>query len=166
MNSMKRIRTVTFGALLCLILASSAAWAAPQAASGPTPQAKDKCPVCGMFVAKYPDFLAQVQFRDGTRYFFDGPKDMFTYYLNVPRYTPGKKSADITSILVTGYYDLTMINGQTAWYVTGSDVTGPMGRELVPFARENQAREFMRDHRGKNVIRFKDVTPSLIKQLE
>ena len=44
-----------------------------------TPTASDKCPVCGMFVAKYPDFLAQIIFRDGTYAVFDGAKDLFKY---------------------------------------------------------------------------------------
>ena len=30
------------------------------------PAAGDKCPVCGMFVAKYPDFLAEIVFKDGS----------------------------------------------------------------------------------------------------
>ena len=96
---------------------------------------KDKCPVCGMFVAKYPDFAAQIQFRDGSTFHFDGAKDMFKYYLNLSRYAPGKKPADITAIFVTNYYNLTLVDGLPAYYVLGSDVYGPMGRELIPFAR-------------------------------
>ncbi len=30
-----------------------------------TPKPTDKCPVCGMFVSKYPDWVAQVVYRDG-----------------------------------------------------------------------------------------------------
>ncbi|WP_246545489.1 nitrous oxide reductase accessory protein NosL [Pelotalea chapellei] len=127
---------------------------------------KDKCAVCGMFVAKYPDFAAQIQFRDGSTFHFDGTKDMFKYYLNLSRYAPGKKTTDITAVLVTNYYDLTMVDGLPAYYVMGSDVFGPMGRELVPFVKEAQAREFLRDHKGKSIIRFRDVTPALLKQLD
>ena len=60
-----------------------AAQQASEASAGPAAKAatdKDKCPVCGMFVAKYPGFLAQIQFRDGSIAFFDGPKDFFKYY--------------------------------------------------------------------------------------
>lgn len=127
---------------------------------------KDKCPVCGMFVAKYPDFAARIQFRDGSTVHFDGAKDMFKYYLNVPRYTPGKKTTDITAIYVTNYYDLTVVNGLTAYYVIGSDVYGPMGRELIPFAKESEARDFMKDHRGNTIIRFHDVRQATLKPLD
>lgn len=127
---------------------------------------KDKCPVCGMFVAKYPDFAVQIQFRDGSTAHFDGAKDMFKYYLNVPGYTPGKKSSDITAIYVTNYYDLALVNGLTAHYVIGSDVYGPMGRELIPFAKGSEAREFMKDHRGTAIVRFNDVGHATLKPLD
>ena len=127
---------------------------------------KDKCPVCGMFVAKYPDFAAQIQFRDGSTFHFDGAKDMFKYYLNLSRYAPGKKTTDIAAIFVINYYDLTLVDGLTAYYVIGSDVYGPMGRELIPFVRETEARGFMQDHKGKSIIRFRDVTPTTLKPLD
>ena len=60
-------------------------------ATGPVkPSARDKCPVCGMFVAKSPDFLAEIVFKDGSCAIFDGPKDMFKYYLNLPSTMPPK----------------------------------------------------------------------------
>src|SRR5512143_1160151 len=92
------------------------------------PSPRDKCPVCGMFVAKYPDFLAQILFKDGSSAFFDGTKDMFKYYLNLGKYQPSKNSSDIDSIYVTNYYDVTLTDGLSAYYVLGSDIYGPMGR--------------------------------------
>lgn len=130
------------------------------------PSAKDKCPVCGMFVAKYPDWVAAVSFRDGSKVFFDGAKDLFKYYFDLPKYNPSKKAGDIEKVQVTDYYDLTPINGYEAFYVVGSDVYGPMGRELIPFAREEAAKEFLKDHKGKSILKFKEVTPALIKTLD
>lgn len=147
--------------LVCLTTVSFAADLKPHKA-GP----KDKCAVCGMFVAKYPDFAAQVQFRDGTVAFFDGPKDLFTYYQGLSRYNPRKRQADVSAVFVTSYYNLTPIDAISAWYVTGSNVYGPMGRELIPFAKESEAREFKKDHSGKAILRFKDVTQAVIKGLE
>lgn len=128
--------------------------------------AKDKCPVCGMFVAKYPDFAAQIQFRDGSTFYFDGTKDMFKFYGNLSRYAPGKKPADISAILVTSYYDLTMVDGSSAYYVMGSDVFGPMGRELIPFVKESEARDFLQDHKANKILRFRDVTPADLRTLD
>jgi len=130
------------------------------------PTAKDKCPVCGMFVAKYPDFLAEILFKDGSSAFFDGTKDMFKYYLNLKKYQPSKKISDIDSIYVTDYYHLTLIDGVSAYYVLGSDIYGPMGRELIPFEKEADAKEFMKDHQGKSVLRLKEINEKVIKSLD
>lgn len=126
----------------------------------------DKCPVCGMFVAKYPDFLAQVVFTDGSAAFFDGTKDMFKYLFDLPRYAPSKKASDIKKIQVTDYYSMNAIDGRTAWYVVDSDVYGPMGKELIPFGSEAEAKEFMADHGGKRLLRFDDIAPELIGPLD
>jgi copper chaperone NosL len=128
--------------------------------------AKDKCPVCGMFVAKYQDFAAQIIFRDGTYAVFDGTKDMFKYYANPGQYTPGKKQSNITAIFVTDYYRLDFTDGYKAFYVSGSDVYGPMGNELVSFKKEGDAREFLKDHKGKAIFKFRDVNASVIKRLD
>ena len=158
---MKRLSFVIV--IMTLACLTAAVFAADQKPRKPGPG--DKCPVCGMFVAKYTDFAAQIQFRDGTAVFFDGPKDMLTYYQGLSRYNHGKKQSDVAAVFVTSYYDLTPIDGFSAWYVAGSDVYGPMGRELIPFAKESEAREFGRDHKGKALLRFRAITPAIIKGL-
>lgn len=40
---------------------------------------RDKCPVCGMFVYKYPKWVAVIEFWDGSSHFYDGAKDMFKH---------------------------------------------------------------------------------------
>jgi nitrous oxide reductase accessory protein NosL len=130
------------------------------------PSPKDKCPVCGMFVAKYPDFLAEILFKDGSSVFFDGTKDVFKYYLNLKKYHPSKNISDIDSIYVTDYYDLTLTDGLSAYYVSGSDIYGPMGRELIPFKKETDAKEFVKDHQGKSILRFKEITYEIVKGLD
>jgi len=153
---------VSFITLLTLVAisADAAGLKARKPANG------DKCPVCGMFVAKYPDFAAQVQFRSGSVLHFDGPKDLFKYYQNISRYSPGRKQGDIAAILVTSYYSLSPIDAHTAWYVTGSDVYGPMGHELIPFEREAEAREFQKDHKGKALLHFREITPAVVRGLD
>jgi len=130
------------------------------------PSPKDNCPVCGMFVAKYPDFLVQILFKDGSSAFFDGTKDMFKYYFNLKKYKPSKNVSDIDSIYVTNYYDLTLTEGHSAYYVLGSDVYGPMGRELIPFKKEGDAQEFKKDHQGKSVLKFSEITYEIVKSLD
>src|SRR5512137_2366332 len=87
--------------LALVLLSSPLLWAADKETVKPGPG--DKCPVCGMFVAKYPDFVAVLTFNDGTHAFFDGVKDMMKYYSNLQRYTPSKRHDDIVQIHVTDY---------------------------------------------------------------
>ena len=142
----------------------SPAWAGERKPIKPSP--KDKCPVCGMFVAKYPDFLAEVIFKDGSCAFFDGAKDMFKYVLNLKKYQPSNKPSDIEAVFVTDYYNLTLVNGYEASYVIGSDVFGPMGRELIAFEKKADAEEFMKDHKGKSILSFQEITLEIMKDLD
>jgi hypothetical protein len=66
----------------------------------------------------------------------------------------------------TEYYDLVLIDAYKALFVIGSDVYGPMGRELIPFSNEAGAAEFMKDHKAKKIINFKDVTIELVRSLD
>ena len=130
------------------------------------PSKKDKCPVCGMFVYKYPDWLAEIIFKDGAVDFFDGAKDVFKCYFNLKKYRPRKNKRDIAAIYVMEYYDMKLIDARRAFFVTGSDVFGPMGHELIPFATEEAARTFMKDHKGKRILRFEEITSRLVEQLD
>jgi copper chaperone NosL len=130
------------------------------------PKEDDKCPVCGMFVTKYPDFLAEIIFKDGTYAVFDGTKDLFKYYLNLKKYNQTKEVSAIESIYVTDYYELTMIDGKQAWYVLGSDVYGPMGKELIPFKSNEDAKEFLSDHSGKSIMKFNEINSEIINGLD
>jgi nitrous oxide reductase accessory protein NosL len=58
------------------------------------------------------------------------------------------------------------VDAREAWFVVGSDVLGPMGHELVPFARREEAEEFLRDHRGASVLRFDDVNARILEALD
>lgn len=132
--------------------------------ANPVP-ASAKCPVCGMFVAKYPDWAASARFKDGSSQYFDGPKDLLTYYLDTSRYAPGKRQTDLAALTVKEYYSLEAIDPRSAFFVIGSDVYGPMGSELIPFKSEKDAASFRADHRGKKIVRFSEITPQLMKTL-
>lgn len=118
----------------------------------------DKCQVCGMFVSQYKEWIAQIIFTDGSYAVFDGPKDMFRYNFNPSKYNPSKKQADIRMIYVTEYYSTKLMDARKLYYVAGSDVAGPMGSELVPLDSEQKAKEFMKDHNGRKILKFSEIT--------
>jgi len=159
----------SFRLLLLLLMAGGILNSTAALAAGsdiPSPGPRDKCPVCGMFVAKYTDWVVSLTFRDSTSVFFDGPKDLFTYYLNMKKYNPSRKVADVVSMAVKDYYDFKPVDAKKAFFVVGSDVYGPMGKEIIPFRKEADAREFMKDHKGKKIVGFGSVTPEILKTLE
>jgi nitrous oxide reductase accessory protein NosL len=154
---------LAIGAFMTLVLQTPLA--EPGENGHAMPAGKDKCPVCGMFVTRYPDWTATAVFRDGIVVFFDGPKDLFIYLADLKRYDSRHSRDDIKALSVMDYYAVNPINGFAAFYVIGSDVHGPMGAELVPFQDPADAREFLKDHQGKRLLRFKEVTPDVLETL-
>ncbi|NTV73449.1 MAG: nitrous oxide reductase accessory protein NosL [Holophaga sp.] len=149
----------------CLLVAGMAAFAqAPK--EPPRPGPRDLCPVCGMNVAKYPAWQAAVVWKDGGAHHFDGAKDLFKFLQAPGAFLPGRKREGIGGLFVTEFYGLKRIPAEAAWYVVGSDVLGPMGHELVPFESAEDAAEFMKDHKGRRVLRFGQVTGGVTKGLD
>ncbi len=147
-------------AALAIAAGLAAAAGAPPQAPGP----KDKCPVCGMFVAKFPEWTAAARHPDGSVAYFDGAKDLFTFLKDPGRY--GRTGAPAGDVWVKDYYQQRMLEARKAWFVAGSKVLGPMGRELVPCATEAEARTFMKDHGGSRILRFAEVTPEVLRGLQ
>jgi len=132
----------------------------------PTPSPKDKCAVCGMFVAMFPDWIARVEFKDTTEAMFDGAKCMLKYYLGLKKYNPTRNQKDMPVISVKNYYSKTSIDARHAYYVIWSDVYGPMGHEPIPFEKEAEAKKFLKEHKGKRILRFNDINPKVILSLD
>ncbi len=124
---------------------------------------KAKCPVCGMFVAKYPKWAARIE-ADAKNYYFDGVKDMMKFYIFDIDFPFERQK--ITHMEVTDFYTIEAIDAKQALYVVGSDMYGPMGNELIPFLTQDAAENFMKDHSGKKIILFHDITPELVMGLD
>ncbi|MCK4441479.1 MAG: nitrous oxide reductase accessory protein NosL [Sulfurovaceae bacterium] len=127
----------------------------------------DRCPVCGMFVYKYPRWVAQIVYIDNKKFSFDGVKDLMKFYLNINKYDTNDilLKYNIAKILVTDYYSQKVIDGTKAYFVIGSDVTGPMGNEFIPFAQESDAKTFMSDHNGKAIVTFDKISENIIDNM-
>lgn len=123
----------------------------------------ERCPVCGMFVAKYPGWVAQIRLSDNRVEMFDGPKDMLVYYFSPKEYGAGE--ATVADIVVRDYYTQKWIDGRSALYVIGSDVYGPMGSEFVPFETREAAENFVKDHRGKQILSFTQLDDELVQSM-
>jgi len=159
-NKMKRT------AIIITILIFMSGWGTSSAMASassppPKPSDKDKCPVCGMFVYKYPDWVCATVLSTGKTLYFDGAKDLFRFLKGSSGDTPGVEAS-----WVTEYYGLKMIDATKAFYVIGSDVYGPMGHELIAFATREEAEEFMADHKGRKILLFHDIDAEVLKGLK
>lgn len=137
---------------------------APPAAAADTIGADARCPVCGMFVAKYEVWVTRTEEAPGRYLDFDGVKDLMAYRFNPAAYG-GQALPPEGRVRVRDYYTLEWLDGRQAFYVLGSDVLGPMGHELVPFAGRAAAEAFMADHHGKKILAFAEITPELVAEL-
>lgn len=137
------------------------------AATGPTdPTMDDTCPVCGMMPAKHTDWNAQVVYGDGETVHFDTPKDLYTYVYNPSDYLDTRAVDDIEAAYFTEYYttERVALTGDL-YFVKGSDVTGPMGKDLVPVQGRGNATTFAEEH-GGTVLTPDEVTPSVVSDLK
>lgn len=130
----------------------------------------EKCPVCGMFVAKYPRWAAKLYYTHGDHehdFSFDGVKDLMKFYFDPKKWGDYKVTKDMENrILVTDYYSQKGIDGKKAYYVIGSDVYGPMGNELIPFENLDDAKIFKKDHLAKKIVQFDNIKEEEVYKLD
>lgn len=125
-----------------------------------------KCPVCGMFVYKYPKWVSKISMDDKKEFYFDGVKDMMKFYFEAEEYSDKYTQKNFENIEVTDYYTLKSLDAKKAWYVQGSTIYGPMGHELIPFDTKENAQAFASDYSGNQILSFKDITYQIIYDLD
>lgn len=136
----------------------------PLEAARPVP-ADVRCPVCGMFPARSPDWAAQVIFANGDAQFFDSPLSLFMYLSDVARYSPGRSADEIVAHYVTDVSSKSWTDARSAFYVHGSSAKGPMRAGNLPaFASKKAALQFAAQ-RGGTVLAYADVDAALVTQL-
>lgn len=136
----------------------------PMYAPRPVP-ADARCPVCGMYPARYPHWAAQIIFKDGAAHYFDSPVDLFDFLHKVEHYDRRYTRADVAASYVRDYEGGGWIEAGHAYFVHGSGVTGPMrNADLPAFASRAAADAFVRQHRG-SVLTAPDMSPELLASL-
>ena len=127
------------------------------ASIGTTPSAKepmaDNCSLCGMATQDHPKWRVQAFFGKRSQSFCS-PKCLFLYQHN--------QHIAADSAWAMDYYDVKLFNATEGFFVTGSDVLGPMGHDFVPFSGAEAAQEFAQDHAGKQIVPFGKVDSLVI----
>jgi len=124
-----------------------------------------RCPVCGMYPARFPRWAAQTLFKDGAAHFFDSPVDLFAFLHRLDRHDKNYTLDDVAVSFVKNHVSDQWIKAQQAFFVHGSSAVGPMrDADLPAFASRKAAEAFSRQHGGK-VLTFAEITPKLIQSL-
>ena len=123
------------------------------------------CLVRHFKVYKDPKWVAKIELKNGKKVFFSSPKSMFEFYFQPGKwYDIGVKSEDdFKDILVTDFETLKPVKAKGAFFVYGTNVTGPAGDDLVAFDSYAAAEEFSKKHNGKRIMGFRDVSDALIR---
>lgn len=140
--------------------ASGLAMLAPR----PIPAAA-RCPVCGMYPARFPRWAAQSIFRDGAAHYFDSPINLFVFLQRVDRYDSRYAVDDVAVSFVTDFETGQWIEAQDAFFVHGSSAFGPMRDADLPAFASREAADTLTRSRGGKVLAFTEVTPELIQSL-
>ena len=134
--------------------------------AGPMAITKDhKCPTCGMRVAGFTNWHTQIVYPDHTNQAFCAVKCLMAYYFEPSRFSDAHNPGDSKTLFAKDYYTQAWHNMDKMVFVMGSDVMGPMGKDLVPFADKKAAETFLADHNGEAILQFDEITPELIQKL-
>lgn len=139
--------------------AKAAAKSSPQIIADET-----SCGKCGMLPAKYPQWHSQIIFTDGSMVPFDGCKCMFSFLLGMAQYDKQHARTDVAAVWVKDFLSGEWLVADSAHFVVGSDVMGPMGKELIPFAERLAAVKFQLEH-GGSLEQFDKITTETLLAL-
>ena len=124
-----------------------------------------RCPVCGMYPARFPNWVAQIIFEDGSAHFFDSPVDLLIFLQDPGRFDTEHKTADIAKRYVVDHRSGEWLDAGKASFVLGSSARGPMrGADLPAFATAAEAAAFVAQ-RGGRVVMLEDIDADTLARL-
>jgi len=123
------------------------------------PTEQDSCTVCGMPPAKYPQHHCQVLAMDDSTLHFCSTQCMVNYNADPAKYV--KEPQQTKMAWVTVYSDGMYDSAYGMYYVVGSGVDGPMGKEAIPFKLKSDAEDFVKANGGK-IVSFPELTPDVV----
>jgi nitrous oxide reductase accessory protein NosL len=112
-----------------------------------------KCPLCGMYPSRYPRFNCQIVFKDGSYEAFDSAIGQLVYLLFPEKVEIELKP--IANIYFKDYFKGSWLEAEKTFFVTGSEIKGPMGVQFLPVDSEQAAVELRKQGKGKDIIHFK-----------
>jgi nitrous oxide reductase accessory protein NosL len=118
----------------------------------------DRCRKCGMLVDQHPRWMAGLTNASGQEERFCCERCMLAHF----RSPQGTNSH---GAWITEYYSQKRMPVGAVFFVAGSDVTGPMGKALVPIAGRDAAEQFKKDHSGTRIFTADEITLEVLREL-
>lgn len=122
------------------------------------------CGKCGMYPAQYLRWHSQIIFMDGTMTPFDGCKCMFNFLFAMDKFDQKHSREEVAVAWVKDFDNGAWINAVDANFVVGSNMMGPMGKELIPFSEQAAAMKFQQEQ-GGILMKYAEITPDVLKSL-
>lgn len=120
------------------------------------------CPVKQVALPKNRDFIGVVVYKDNSYDVMSSPK----YTFKQMHHMNNTKEKEVVKVLVTDYKTKKLIDSQTAYYIFGSTLMSVGGDDVIPFALQKDAQEFMQQHKGKQIYRIDRMSEKFIDFLE
>lgn len=124
-----------------------------------------RCPVCGMYPARFPRWAAQTVFKDGASHYFDSPVDLIAFLQQIDRFNKRYTQEDIAASYVTDFETGQWIEAGNAFFVQGSTALGPMRTADLPAFSTRQSADVFSRNRNGEVLTFMQITPELIQSM-
>jgi nitrous oxide reductase accessory protein NosL len=118
-----------------------------------------------MYPARNTKFQSQIVFKNGSFVAFDGTKDLFKFLLNMEGYDKKHTKDDVAVAWVKDFNSAEWIDAKDAHFIIGSDVFGPMGKEIIPLSDHMAAMAF-KDKHGGAPIHYAEITMEVIDSLD
>jgi nitrous oxide reductase accessory protein NosL len=121
--------------------------------------ADTRCVVCNMKVANYPEHDCQILLEDNSSIHFCSTQCLINYLADPGQYVDKPAASKMTWVKVFPSGDYESAIG--LYYVVGSNLFGPMGREAIPF-RSKKVAEALVSKEGGEIVRFNGLTPQMV----
>ncbi|MGL1957015.1 MAG: nitrous oxide reductase accessory protein NosL [Colwellia sp.] len=125
----------------------------------------DECHVCGMLITRFDGPKGELFRKEQGKsvYKFCSTRDMFSYYLDPEnkRNVSQMMVHDMSKMPWGTLNDEYFIDAKTAWYVSGSEKTGAMGKTLASFSLEADAQAFAKEF-GGTVLSFTEINLDIL----
>lgn len=168
-KSMQSLRRCALHGLMAISLALALPTLAPAATAeevaAQTVGKEMRCPVCGMYPARYPKWMTQVVFKDGSMRATDSPLDLFRFLHDMAKYDRKHVREDIAVVYLSDYLKGGWVDAKRAYFVAGSSARGPMNNADLPAFNGREAAEKFAGEQGGKVLGFEQITAEFIANL-